>query len=171
MHIISQAYSSNLLDQTKQRQKRNMDHQIRAMQYGIKIAIIFSLFISQNLAQVQQQQCMNELQPCLNYLNEKNRPPESCCQNLDYVIKSMPECLCALISVQGANQAEQAGINVTEAQTLPGRCGQRINPLGCVTGTPDTRSRNTIQSSSSLKLRSWSLPVFVAAIFVILQDL
>ncbi|KAL1552157.1 non-specific lipid transfer protein GPI-anchored 30-like [Salvia divinorum] len=102
-----------------------MEHQI----YVLKIAILFSLFISQNLAQVQQQQCMNELQPCLNYLNGNTRPSDSCCQNLDNVIKSMPECLCAMISVQGANLAEQY-INVTEAQTLPGRCGQRINPLG-----------------------------------------
>lgn len=148
-----------------------MDHQIRAMQNGmITILIIFSLFISQNLAQVQQQQCMNELQPCLNYLNGNNRPPESCCQPLDYVIKSMPECLCALMSIQGANQAEQAGINVTEAQTLPGRCGQRINPLGCVTGTPDTR--NSVQNSSNLKLGFSSLSVVLAAIFfVILQAL
>ena len=141
-----------------------MEHQI----YAMKIAIFFFLFISQNLAQVQQQQCMNELQPCLNYLNGNTRPSDSCCQNLDNVIKSMPECLCAMISVKGANLAEQY-INVTEAQTLPGRCGQRINPLGCVTGTPDTRSRNTVQNSSSSKLGILSLRMFVAALFVSLQ--
>ncbi|XP_047965611.1 non-specific lipid transfer protein GPI-anchored 30-like [Salvia hispanica] len=141
-----------------------MEHQI----YAMKIAIFFFLFISQNLAQVQQQQCMNELQPCLNYLNGNTRPSDSCCQNLDNVIKSMPECLCAMISVKGADLAQQY-INVTEAQTLPGRCGQRINPLGCVTGTPDTRSRNTVQNSSSSKLGILSLSMFVAALFVSLQ--
>ncbi|KAH6812642.1 hypothetical protein C2S51_021660 [Perilla frutescens var. frutescens] len=148
-----------------------MEHQIRGMQHGITImAIIFSLFTSQNLAQVQQQQCMNELQPCLNYLTGKNRPPDSCCQPLDYVIKSMPECLCALMSIQGANQAEQAGINVTEAQSLPGRCGQHINPLGCVTGTPDRR--NSVQNSSGrLDLGFSSFSIVVGAIFVILQAL
>ncbi|PIN10378.1 hypothetical protein CDL12_17032 [Handroanthus impetiginosus] len=136
------------------------------------MVIIFSCFLTQILAQVQQQQCMNQLQPCMNYLNDNRRPPESCCQPLDYVIKSMPECLCSLMSIQGANQAQQAGINITDAQTLPGRCGQRINPLGCVTGTPDRRSRNSAQDSSSSTLRSSSYGgVLVAAIFAIFQAL
>ncbi|KAL0322254.1 UNVERIFIED_CONTAM: Lipid transfer-like protein VAS [Sesamum calycinum] len=151
-----------------------MEIKIRAMQCGISMAIIiiFSCLVSQNLAQVQQQECMNQLQPCLNYLNDNNRPPDSCCQPLDYVIKSMPECLCSLMTIQGANQAEQAGINVTEAQTLPGRCGQHINPLGCVTGTPDTRSRNSVPSFGNPTFRSSSLSTIAAvAILVIIQAL
>lgn len=141
------------------------------MQHVISILIIISLFfVSHNIAQVQRQDCMNQLQPCLSYLNGKNRPPESCCRPLVRVIKSMPECLCSLMTIQGANRAEQAGINVTDAQTLPGRCGQHINPLGCVTGTPDTRSRNSAQESGSVKLGS-SLNVVIAAIFVILLAL
>ncbi|KAI3459090.1 hypothetical protein Pfo_015753 [Paulownia fortunei] len=150
-----------------------MEIKIRVTQRGIiSMVIVFSCLMSQNLAQVQQQECMNELQPCLNYLNGNSHPPDSCCQPLNYVIKSMPECLCSLMSVQGANQAEQAGINTTEAQTLPGRCGQHINPLGCVTGTPDPRSRNSVPNSVSSKLRSSSLSIAAAAaIFVIFQAL
>ncbi|CAA0820374.1 Lipid transfer-like protein VAS [Striga hermonthica] len=109
---------------------------------------------------------MNELQPCLNYLNGNSRPPDNCCQPLERVIKSMPECLCGLMTIQGANRAEQAGINLNEAQTLPGRCGQRINPLGCVTGTPDRRSRDSVPNSGSSKLRFSSL-ILIAVVFVI----
>ncbi|KAK6156437.1 hypothetical protein DH2020_010685 [Rehmannia glutinosa] len=142
-----------------------MEIKIRAMQLAIiSMIIILSCSVSRNLAQVQQQQCMNRLQPCLNYLNGNSRPPDSCCQPLDYIIKSMPECLCSLMTIQGANRAEQAGINTTEAQTLPGRCGQRINPLGCVTGTPDPRSRNSVPNSVSSKLRSPSLGLAAAII-------
>ncbi|KAL8544642.1 hypothetical protein ACS0TY_005032 [Phlomoides rotata] len=148
-----------------------MDLQTRPMQHAIATLIIFSLLVSQNLAQVQRQDCMNQLQPCLSYLNGKNSPPDSCCRPLVHVIKSMPECLCSLMTIQGANRAEQAGINVTDAQTLPGRCGQHINPLGCVTGTPDSRSRNSVPNSVNIKLGSSLNAVTIATIFVILLAL
>ncbi|CAI9772400.1 unnamed protein product [Fraxinus pennsylvanica] len=125
--------------------------------------LIFSCLVSQNQGQVQQQECMNQLQPCLNFLNSDQNPPDSCCNPLRYVIKSMPECLCSLITIKGANQAERAGINVTEAQTLPGRCGERINPIGCITGTPDTQSRNSVPNSSSSSFRLPGLIKVVAA--------
>ncbi|KAL3833949.1 hypothetical protein ACJIZ3_008685 [Penstemon smallii] len=115
----------------------------------VALSLVFFCLLAQNLAQVQQQECMNELQPCLNYINGNSNPPDSCCRPLSNVIRSMPECLCSFMSIQGANQAEQAGINTTEAQTLPGRCGQHINPLGCITGTPDTRSRNSVPNNSA----------------------
>ncbi|XP_051139994.1 non-specific lipid transfer protein GPI-anchored 30-like [Andrographis paniculata] len=99
-------------------------------------------------AQVQRQDCMDSLQPCLNYLNGNRKPPDACCRPLDYVVRSAPECLCSLMTLRGSSQAERAGINVTDAQTLPGRCGLRINPLGCVTGTPDTPSSSAASSSS-----------------------
>ncbi|KAL8052284.1 hypothetical protein ABFX02_06G201805 [Erythranthe guttata] len=146
-----------------------MEIKINAIiQYTISITIIIiSCLVPQNAAQVQRQQCMNQLQPCTNYLNSDKNPSESCCQNLDYVIKYMPECLCSLMSVQGANKAEQAGVNVAQAQTLPGRCGQHINPIGCVTGTPDKRSKNSAPESSDSVSISWSLTiVFVSAIAI-----
>lgn len=154
--------------------KTKMELQTRAMQHAttsLIIIIISLMLMPQILGQVQRQDCMNQLQPCLSYLNGKNRPPESCCQPLVRVIKSMPECLCSLMTIQGANRAEQAGINVTDAQTLPGRCGQHINPLGCVTGTPDTRSRNSAQDSASLKVGPALDVVAAAAMFMILLAL
>ncbi|KAK1567012.1 hypothetical protein Q3G72_007235 [Acer saccharum] len=91
--------------------------------------------------------CLNQLAPCLNYLNGTKDVPDSCCDPLKSVIKSNPECLCRMISNKVSNRAEQAGINVNEAQQLPGRCGQHVNPIGCLTGSPN--SKNGVDGSSS----------------------
>ncbi|KAI3725958.1 hypothetical protein L1987_65754 [Smallanthus sonchifolius] len=97
--------------------------------------------------------CLNQLLPCLSYLNNNQQagrdPPGSCCDPLKSVIKSNPECLCSMISNQGTKNAERAGINVTQAQELPGRCGQHVNPISCLT----TTSKNTPGSSDSEKIR------------------
>ncbi|KAA8548305.1 hypothetical protein F0562_004734 [Nyssa sinensis] len=110
--------------------------------------------------------CSNQLLPCLNYLNGTSDPPDSCCDPLKMVIKSNPECLCSMISIKGANEAEQAGINVTEAQQLPGRCGQHVNPISCLTGSPN--SKNSVPSSGSLLLPTQSIAV-AAAVSRIIQ--
>lgn len=80
--------------------------------------------------------CLNQLVPCLNYLDSgtSRDPPSNCCNPLKWVIKSSPECLCDMISIKGSNAAEEAGINVTQAQELPGRCGQAVNPISCLKG-------------------------------------
>ncbi|KAI3768877.1 hypothetical protein L2E82_19713 [Cichorium intybus] len=85
--------------------------------------------------------CLNQLVPCLNYLSNQGQgkdPPDSCCDPLKSVIKSNPECLCSLISNQGTKNAERAGINVTKTQELPARCGERVNPISCLTSTSKT---------------------------------
>ncbi|KAK6144941.1 hypothetical protein DH2020_021761 [Rehmannia glutinosa] len=141
----------------------------------IPIMILFSCLVSENLAQEQQhQQCMNELRFCINYLNnDTSQPSDSCCQPLDYVIKTIPECLCNLMNFMGANVAEQIGINVSNAQALPSRCGQHINPLRCITGTPDARSQDSIPNSASSKFWSLSSVVVVggSSMILILQGL
>ena len=97
--------------------------------YGIAIMVLAALTPE---GSAQDSSCLNELAPCLNYLNGGQDPPDSCCDPLKSVIKSNPECLCSMISTRGTNQARQAGINVTEAQQLPGKCGQHVNPLSCL---------------------------------------
>ncbi|KHN13400.1 lipid transfer-like protein VAS [Glycine soja] len=84
----------------------------------------------------QDSSCLNKVSPCLNYLNGTEDPPDSCCEPLKSVIESDAECLCSLVSNRGTRQAEQAGININEAQQLPGRCGQHVNPLSCLTNSP-----------------------------------
>ncbi|XP_031382955.1 lipid transfer-like protein VAS isoform X2 [Punica granatum] len=115
---------------------------------GIFVLVIalFAAFWAPGKAQVSQS-CLNNLGPCLNYLNWTN-PPDICCEALKELIKMDSECLCGMISNQGAMQAQFMGINVTQAQELPGRCGQRVNPLACLT-TSSPSSRNSNQQESS----------------------
>ncbi|KAL3503645.1 hypothetical protein ACH5RR_038094 [Cinchona calisaya] len=110
--------------------------------YYCKIALAIILFFSSRVQEscAQEQSCIQKLQPCMDYLNGNRDPPSSCCEPLKYVIKSEPECLCSMISISGANQAERAGVNITQAQQLPGRCGEHINPLGCILGAPGSNS-------------------------------
>ncbi|XP_071713000.1 non-specific lipid transfer protein GPI-anchored 30 [Rutidosis leptorrhynchoides] len=112
-------------------------------------------------------QCMNQLLPCLNYLNNQRNqqdPPNSCCEPLKSVIKSNPECLCSMISNQGTTEAEIAGINVTKAQELPARCGQRVNPISCLT----TTSKSTPGTSDSQNLKVSKMYLFTLAIIAAL---
>lgn len=106
-----------------------------------RIAMLLVVLIS---AQAQQgdRSCINKLVPCLNYLNGTRNPPDDCCDPLKSVIKSNPECLCSLITNQGTKQAKEAGIDVNEAQQLPARCGQHVNPISCLTDSGTVRLRN-----------------------------
>ncbi|KAK8672376.1 hypothetical protein V6N13_110748 [Hibiscus sabdariffa] len=115
-----------------------------------RVYVVTMLVIVANLAVVgwgQRQSssgssCLNQLAPCLNYLNgsEDTDVPDSCCDPLKYVIKSKPECLCSMISNRGSREAERAGINVTQAQQLPGRCGQHVNPIACLSGSTNSKT-------------------------------
>ncbi|XP_030450729.2 non-specific lipid transfer protein GPI-anchored 30 [Syzygium oleosum] len=116
-------------------------------------------------AQAQDTSCLSRLAPCLNYLNGTRDPPSACCDPLKSVISSDPKCLCGLISNQGANQAEQAGINVTEAQELPGRCGQHVNPIACLSGSPSSRESNE-NSAGLFPGSSLRTPMAVVALLV-----
>ena len=77
--------------------------------------------------------CLNQLAPCLNYLSGTKEMPQVCCNPLKSVIKNNPECLCRMISNRGNSQAEQADINVNDAQMLPARCGEHFNLIACLT--------------------------------------
>jgi len=79
--------------------------------------------------------CLNQLAPCLNYLNGTKEVPQVCCNPLKSVIRNNPECLCRMISNRGSSQAERAGIDVNDAQMLPARCGEHVNPIACLTRT------------------------------------
>ncbi|KAL8269128.1 hypothetical protein R6Q59_002926 [Mikania micrantha] len=136
----------------------------------LNLMMLFMMIISMEgeNAHVQAQvynACLNQLMPCLSYLNNKLQaggdPPDGCCDPLKSVIKSNPECLCSMISTQGTKNTERAGINVTQAQELPARCGQRVNPISCLT----TTSNNTPGASDSLKMRySYSSLMLTAAV-------
>ncbi|CAI9283367.1 unnamed protein product [Lactuca saligna] len=116
--------------------------------------------------------CLNQLIPCLNYLNNQGQgqrqdPPDSCCDPLKSVIKSNPECLCSMISNQGTKNAENAGINVTKAQELPARCGQRVNPISCITSTSKTTPGTSDSQSlgNSMVYLLYPLMLIIAAVY------
>lgn len=105
------------------------------MKKMIFVSIIYFFFFASLPVQGQlDMSCFNQLSPCLNYLNATRDPPDSCCDPLKDMIKSDPQCICYMISNQGAFAAQMIGINTTEAQELPGRCGEHVNPLFCIAG-------------------------------------
>ncbi|KAI4348403.1 hypothetical protein L6164_009130 [Bauhinia variegata] len=116
----------------------------------------------------QQSSCLNKLAPCLSYLNGTRDPPNSCCDPLKSVIESDPECLCSLVSNQGTRQAEEAGININEAQKLPGRCGQHVNPLSCLKGSSGGGGNNSAENSATkLMYLSWGALLTLALSIVV----
>ncbi|PRQ54367.1 putative bifunctional inhibitor/plant lipid transfer protein/seed storage helical [Rosa chinensis] len=101
------------------------------------VSVLVLLFVNHiNDVVAQDTSCLNELAACLSYLNGTRHPPDDCCNPLKSVIKSKPKCLCSMISNRGTTKAEQAGINITEAQQLPARCGQHVNPISCLSSKP-----------------------------------
>jgi hypothetical protein len=109
-------------------EKQNMEKKLWAC-YGIAFLALANL-VAEGWAQ--DTSCLNQLAPCLNYLNGTEDPPDSCCDPLKSVINSDPKCLCSLVSNKGSSEAQQAGIDASEAQQLPGRCGQHVNPIACL---------------------------------------
>ncbi|KAE8021249.1 hypothetical protein FH972_007157 [Carpinus fangiana] len=111
--------------------------------------------------------CLNQLAPCLNYLNGTEDPPDSCCDPLKSVINSDPKCLCSLVSNKGSSEAQQAGIDASEAQQLPGRCGQHVNPIACLASSPDS----VPNSASICSFPSLGIILAAAALSIISQIL
>lgn len=110
--------------------KQNMEKKKLWACYGIVLILALANLVAEGWAQ--DTSCLNQLAPCLNYLNGTEDPPDSCCDPLKSVIKSDPKCLCSLVSNKGSSEAQQAGIDASEAQQLPGRCGQHVNPVACI---------------------------------------
>ncbi|KAL6143027.1 hypothetical protein ACLB2K_053726 [Fragaria x ananassa] len=123
--------------------------------FGVCLVVLL-LFFDNPISNVVSQDisCLNKLAPCLNYLNGTRNPPDDCCDPLKSVIKSNPKCLCSMISNRGTTKAEQAGINITEAQQLPGRCGQHVNPIACLSSNSPKKSNNSVPNSANI----YSLP-------------
>ncbi|KAH7851004.1 hypothetical protein Vadar_005863 [Vaccinium darrowii] len=140
---------------------------------GIGIAVLFAILIAGDRASADMSisSCLNQLVPCLNYLDSGTNgdPPNSCCGPLKWVIKSSPECLCSMITTKGANAAEKAGINITRAQELPGRCGKDVNPISCITGAGSPSSKNSISNSASFPFRFQSISMAATTLSLIFQ--
>ncbi|XP_021725667.1 non-specific lipid-transfer protein-like protein At5g64080 [Chenopodium quinoa] len=72
--------------------------------------------------------CVMELDPCGPFVNSTTAvPPAACCQPLEMVTKNDLPCLCTIFSSIEIIQA--LSLNVTEALTLPQRCGIQFDIL------------------------------------------
>ncbi|KAI8020489.1 Lipid transfer-like protein VAS [Camellia lanceoleosa] len=125
---------------------------------------IMMMITDQCWAQPQQHQqqdssitsCVNQLIPCFNYLNLRGShddPPDSCCNPLKSVIKSDPECLCSMISIKATNAAQQYGINLTNAQQLPGSPNSKNSVTNSASSSPLVSS----QSITSMPMATLSI--------------
>ncbi|KAL1542552.1 lipid transfer-like protein vas [Salvia divinorum] len=135
--------------------------------------ILFSCLLIGSRAQQlqQQQQCIDELRFCIRYLNDTSQPPHTCCQPLDYIVKSLPQCFCNFMSTLAVDLVKSMGINISRAQTLPERCGQRVNPLECITGTSVARSNNPTPNTANYSILWDSSFVIAFAAFSIIINL
>lgn len=113
------------------------------------VVLLFVNNINSSNVLAQDISCLNVLAPCLNYLNGTRHPPDICCDPLKSVIKSNPKCMCSMISNRGTTKAEQAGINITEAQQLPARCGQHVNPISCLSSNSPENPNNSVPNSAN----------------------
>ncbi|KAJ4729590.1 Lipid transfer-like protein [Melia azedarach] len=142
-----------------------MKKKLISSSYGIIVLVVLLVRLDVSMGgQSSSSSCLNQLAPCLRYLNGSQDVPDSCCDPLKSVIKSNPECMCSMISNQGSRRAEQAGINVTEAQQLPGKCGQHVNPLVCLSRSPNSKDSVDQDSSAGALLFQCSQSLMVALV-------
>ncbi|KAH7685899.1 Plant non-specific lipid-transfer protein/Par allergen protein [Dioscorea alata] len=100
------------------------------------------------VTKAQDSACLSELVPCLQFINSNKTPSSSCCQPLKSLIKSNPQCLCSLLGNDSATR--QAGVNMTRAQLLPARCGDKVSAASCKKSS--SKGKTTAASSSAEKL-------------------
>ncbi|XP_068636150.1 non-specific lipid transfer protein GPI-anchored 30 [Aristolochia californica] len=135
--------------------------------------LTLAIFVFQSAAQ--DVSCLNQLVPCLNYLNSSRNPSSDCCDPLRSIIQSNPQCVCS--NLNGNTGAGQNGINVTEVLMLPAKCGLNVNAATCATdSSPRTSSpgsspttRTSVPSSGTVFLSANVL--LVAALSMIAQVL
>ncbi|CAM8882803.1 unnamed protein product [Rhodiola kirilowii] len=84
--------------------------------------------------------CASNLVPCFASMNVTN-PPESCCKPLKETIDTQLACLCNLYTTPGL--LPSLGVNITQALTLPTRCGISGDLSACGTTAESPGSSTT----------------------------
>ncbi|KAK9131158.1 hypothetical protein Sjap_011645 [Stephania japonica] len=71
-----------------------------------------------------------------------------------------------MVSRKRSLAAEQAGINMTVAQELPGRCGQNVNPIACLAGysVGSANNRGAMVPSSAARSLSVELTLMLLSV-------
>ncbi|KAL0921633.1 hypothetical protein M5K25_008726 [Dendrobium thyrsiflorum] len=121
---------------------------------GSQLILVISFFISSLFAITIAQSSSSctsallSLSPCLNFISRnETTPSSSCCSQLSTVVKSEPQCLCAVLNGEAASGLG-ISINKTQALALPAACKVQTPPVSqCNTAssppsTPATPSRS-----------------------------
>lgn len=112
------------------------------------ILIVAATFCAGSVAQ--SNDCNNVLismSPCLDYITgNSSTPASSCCSQLANVVKSQPQCLCAVVSGSGSSQLG-ININQTQAMALPNACKVQTPPVSRCSGSSPS---GTPQSPSGI---------------------
>ncbi|KAL0376643.1 UNVERIFIED_CONTAM: hypothetical protein Scaly_0781900 [Sesamum calycinum] len=117
-----------------------MAHQEVSM--GLALILVTMLWTG---ATAQSSDCTNVLismSPCLNYISGNSSTPSSaCCTQLGTVVRSQPQCLCAVLNGGGSNLG--LNINRTQALALPTACNVQTPPVSrcnaaSPSGSPDS---------------------------------
>uniref|UniRef100_A0A1D1YWM7 Non-specific lipid-transfer protein-like protein At2g13820 n=1 Tax=Anthurium amnicola TaxID=1678845 RepID=A0A1D1YWM7_9ARAE len=70
---------------------------------------------------------MVNLMPCLSFITgSMSAPPAACCSQLDTIVQTQRECLCAVLTNGGPFNIP---VNQTQALALPGSCNIKAAPL------------------------------------------
>ncbi|KAK9147971.1 hypothetical protein Scep_006728 [Stephania cephalantha] len=88
------------------------------------------------LTQGQVPDCAAKLASCGEYLSTTTKPPESCCQPINDALRTQKACLCNLYN--NPSLFRSLGINLTQALSIPLRCGISNDVSSCKTSTPAT---------------------------------
>lgn len=77
---------------------------------------------------------LTTLSPCLSYITgNSTTPSQTCCSQLDSVIKSSPQCICSAVNSPIPNIG--LNINRTQALQLPNACTIQAPPLSQCNGS------------------------------------
>ncbi|KAJ3680087.1 hypothetical protein LUZ60_016365 [Juncus effusus] len=126
--------------------------------------LIFFTYLSTSIlvSKSQDTACLNQLIPCLQYINSTRTPSTSCCTPLKSLIESDPVCLCNIL---GSNSVtKQAGVNSSKAIKLPQRCGAKVNVSFCKSSQ---KQRNTVTSSTV----EVTISKAIAIIFLVIETI
>ncbi|KAL4187568.1 hypothetical protein AMTRI_Chr09g39650 [Amborella trichopoda] len=140
----------------------------------VSMSLISMAAVTQ-MAAAQSTSCLNQLLPCLSYLNSTTTPPSTCCEPLKSIINSDPQCLCSML------KSGMSGIDMTQAAQLPSKCGVNVNAATCDVAssspssspspnTPTSRttptSTTTVPSSTNDSSSSNLIPVHALAVII-----
>ncbi|XP_072951866.1 non-specific lipid transfer protein GPI-anchored 15-like [Typha angustifolia] len=98
------------------------------MAISLSLVVVVVLMAQQASAQSGCMTAIVSLSPCLNFITgNTSTPSSSCCSSLASVVKSQPQCLCAVLG--GATSSLGVTINNTRALELPAACKVQTPPV------------------------------------------